>query len=100
MKYISKPVIIEAIKWDGTVNAVEQIGKEFSDIFIEDAILNIGHFADYIDDCPLYIKFLNREMRLTKGDYIIKGLAGEYYSCSEDTFKERYEKFHLEDIEK
>ena len=32
-------------------------------------------------------------MNVSKGDYIIKGIKGEFYPCKEDIFKKTYEDF-------
>ncbi len=37
------------------------------------------------------IKTLEGNMMITKGDYIIKGLAGEFYPCKPDVFHMKYE---------
>lgn len=31
-------------------------------------------------------------MRASEGDYIIKGIKGEFYPCKPDIFKETYER--------
>ena len=36
------------------------------------------------------IKTLEGLMRIDKGDYIIKGIKGEFYPCKPDIFKESY----------
>ena len=88
MKYIAKPVIpmiIEAIKWDGTVNTIEQIKKEFPDIFIEHAVLGVK-------DSPIYIEVLKEKRRFVRGEYIVKGLNGDYYPCKAHIFEQKYQK--------
>ena len=43
-------------------------------------------------DCNgLLIRTLEGEMRATFGDYIIKGVKGEFYPCKPDIFKATYE---------
>jgi hypothetical protein len=53
-----------------------------------------NHF--YIDhgrvEGGLIIKTLEGEHIATIGDYIIKGVKGEYYPCKEDVFLQTYEK--------
>jgi hypothetical protein len=31
-------------------------------------------------------------MEISEGDYIIKGIKGEYYPCKPDVFRESYER--------
>ncbi|WP_313956991.1 hypothetical protein [Bacillus sp. FJAT-22090] len=78
-KYRKKPVVIEAIKADlGTsVTAIVNfIGVD--DVRIE-------------EDGSLFIKTLEGDMRVTPGDYIIKGIKGEFYPCKPDIFEATYE---------
>ena len=37
------------------------------------------------------IKTLEGNMRADEGDYIIKGLRGEFYPCKPDVFEKKYE---------
>ena len=36
-------------------------------------------------------------MKATKGDWIIKGVKGEFYPCKPDIFEETYEKVEEDD---
>ena len=47
----------------------------------------------YIDpaDGALMIRTLEGDMRATPGDYIIRGISGEFYPCKPDIFAETYE---------
>ena len=75
MKYRKKPVTIEAIQWTG------ENRKEIFD-FCKDA---------YMGDCTLYIRTLEGVHISRVGDYIIKGVHGEFYPCKPDIFEETYE---------
>jgi hypothetical protein len=91
-KYRKKPVEIEAVKWTGD-NHREMFnflgGKN------DDYITPIGTNF-YIDwtkiEGGLIIKTLEGEHIATIGDYIIKGVKGEYYPCKPDIFEITYEK--------
>ena len=48
-------------------------------------------YAD-LDNPVLKIETLEGLMVATEGDYIIKGVQGEFYPCKPDIFKETYEK--------
>ena len=76
-KYRTKLVEIEAIKWTG-----KNI-KEVEEFMGENPMTDIGY---------LLIKTLEGDMLCSKGDYIIKGLRGEFYPCKPDIFEMKYEK--------
>lgn len=78
MKYRKKPVVIEAVKYNGD-NKVE-----------------IQEFVDkYLNYKPntnnLLIETLEGVMEAKVGDYIIKGVRGEFYPCKPDIFEKTYE---------
>lgn len=77
-KYVKKPVVVEAIKYDGT-NKVEI--QEFMDRYLDDT-----------QDGQLKIETLEGIMLANIGDYIIKGVSGEFYPCKPDIFEKTYEK--------
>jgi hypothetical protein len=77
-KYRKKPVVIEAIQWDGTTESSHEIIK----------------FADVIWHCNhnhMTICTLEGNMKASIGDYIIKGVQGEFYPCKPDIFESTYE---------
>ena len=76
-KYRKKPVIIEAIQWDG---------KNLSEIddFVGESIANKG--------TTLIIHTLEGDMEASINDYIIKGVNGEFYPCKPDIFYKTYER--------
>ncbi|CAG5707444.1 TPA: hypothetical protein ACLYDT_001122 [Streptococcus pneumoniae] len=78
MKYRKKPVVVEAVQWNGN-NHKEVIDFAENKIWF-DALGNI------------WIATLEGDMVAKKGDYIIKGVQGEYYPCKLDIFAEIYEK--------
>ena len=76
-RYKTKPCEIEAIQWTGYNE------KQVCD-FVKDK-----HFVSW--DGDLMIVTLEGEMRASIGDYIIKGLRGEFYPCKPDVFAKKYE---------
>ena len=78
--YRKKPVVIEALKWDGRSlsKALEFCGKRQVEI--------IGKYPG-----PLKIITLEGIMQADIGDYIIKGVKGECYPCKPDIFELTYE---------
>ena len=77
VRYRKKPVEIEAVRWTG--ENLEEI-KDFA----KGALVRRGPAGIAIDT-------LEGRMRADKGDYIIKGIAGEFYPCKPDIFKATYE---------
>ncbi len=75
-KYKKKPVVIEAIRF---------IGSNYEEIreFIGQNTL--------CSDLSIVISTLEGDMVAQKGDYIIKGVQGEFYPCKPDIFEETYE---------
>lgn len=93
MKYRKKPVEIEAVKleetFDSIVNAIEfvyNIGMESSLIGMNSTVQQVKQERGFI------IKTLEGDMKASFGDYIIKGVQGEFYPCKPEIFKETYEK--------
>jgi hypothetical protein len=88
-KYRKKPVVIEAIQltWD-TFNKILEWGNEE---------IHFGHNElAKSEDNPagqcLFIDTLEGRHIANLGDYIIKGVKGEFYPCKPDIFKATYEK--------
>lgn len=79
MKARKKPIVIEAVQWTGE-NASEV--KEF---------IGENKFLFNLEDKEITIRTLEGEMNAIPGDYIIKGVKGEYYPIKADIFKETYE---------
>lgn len=88
MKFRKKPVVIEAIQWTG---------NNFDEVmfFMQDFC---GHKKAYEDAQELaaetgkiYIKTLEGVMEGSTGDFIIKGVKGEFYPCKPDIFDATYE---------
>lgn len=78
-KYRKKPVIVEAVIWTG--NNIDEV-KELAKSAVENII--------FVDN-NLYIETLKGNMKVSIGDYIIKGIKEEFYPCKPDIFKETYE---------
>lgn len=85
MKYRKKPVVVEAIQWNGE-NIAEV--KDFAGEFL---LCDIVYQFDYTTTYDLQIKTLEGNMRVHEGDYIIKGVEGEFYPCKPSIFEKTYE---------
>lgn len=78
-KYRKKPIVIEAVQWNGEnlSECGEFLGKSPKEFHIEtDEII---------------IHTLEGDMIASNGDYIIKGVSGEFYPCKPDIFEKTYE---------
>lgn len=82
-KYRKKPVVIDAIQFNGIMTKeLKSFLKEANYVFV---ISGIG-------GCYIELKTLEGTMRADIGDYIIRGVNGEYYPCKPDIFEKTYEK--------
>lgn len=79
MRYRKKPVIIDAIQWTGD-NYME------IDLFVDAA------HRTYPSLGIVCIDTLEGTMEANPGDFIIKGVNGEFYPCKPDIFEKTYEK--------
>lgn len=79
VKYRKKPVIIETIIWTG---------KNHHEVF-EFCGNDNFYFSD--NQKELCIPTLEGDHHASIGDYIIKGVNGEFYPCKPDIFEKTYE---------
>lgn len=89
MKYVKKPVIIEAIQF--TRNNYDNIVK-FTNNLVKD--LTIERRPNGI--CYCIIPTLEGDYIANEYDYIIKGVNGEFYPCKPDIFNKTYELYEGE----
>ena len=80
MRFRKRPVVIDAIVFDGTPAGASRVFKEFD-------IPN----AMFFDNGVIKIKTLEGVMSANAGDWIIKGVAGEFYPCKPAIFAATYE---------
>ncbi len=76
-RYRKKPVVIEAVQWFGD-NANEITAF-------------LGGAAWWTTIGPV-ITTLEGDLHASVGDYIIKGVKGEFYPCKPDIFEATYER--------
>lgn len=89
MRYKTKPIMIEAIKWTGlNLEEIKEFVGESLEYDILDTAWEVGKGAPHI---LIRIKTLEGVMNASVGDYIIKGLRGEFYPCKPDVFEKKYE---------
>lgn len=89
MKYKKKPVIIDAIQFDGL--NLEEIKEFVGDKLIYDIIDSAWQVGKGRPHILMKIKTLEGDMCVSEMDYIIKGVEGEFYPCKPDIFYKTYE---------
>lgn len=89
MKYIKKPIPIEAFQYQG--DFIEN-GRYCIPDWAVKAYENGLMFYKSTDDSPseLFIHTLEGEMRCGHMDYILQGVKGKIYPCRKDIFEETY----------
>ena len=83
-KYRKKPVVIEAEQWKSSEESWDKI-MEMGLTKWKPGVIDSGTFL---------IETLEGDMLVSKGDYIIKGIKGEFYPIKSNIFHETYEKFY------
>lgn len=81
--YRKKPVVIEAMQFQPIGSSGEDAARVESWCGGEMVVDDQGY--------SLVIKTLEGHMRASPGDWIIKGVAGEFYPCKPDIFEKTYE---------
>ena len=91
-KYRKLPVVIEAVQWivpfDGCMGNVDEILEFCEGKAKYTASLNVPNEPN---EQYFTIETLEGNHRASVGDYIIKGINGEFYPCKEDVFNKTYE---------
>ena len=88
--YTKLPVEVQAVQWTGeNVDEIEE--------FVGDCCTTVRYIYDknvykgcQQDRTDLFIHTLEGDHRALVGDYIIRGVKGEFYPCKPDIFEETY----------
>lgn len=75
-KYRKIPAVIEAVQWNSSISEIEN--------FIGNSV--------FIENGKIIIPTLEGPHMASPGDWIIKGIRGEFYPCKPDIFEQTYEK--------
>lgn len=87
-KYRKKPLIVEAIQWDGYINQTQM--NCLYDWGLQ--TYNVAHqWEDGSNRVDIYIHTLEGMMECDVGDFIVKGIEGEFYPVKESVFLKSYE---------
>lgn len=86
-KFVHKPTVVEALQLtrkfpEFAIDWIKSGGGEIADY-------NLGEFSE--DSCFIEIKKHDGVTTVEEGDYIIKGVKGEFYPCEESVFYAIYE---------
>ena len=94
-QYRKKPVEIEAHQWDGTAESATTVidwilGNDGTATYV---CSDSNRCAENDGDTPhtIQIRTLEGAMMASLGDWIIKGVKGEFYPCRDDIFRQTYE---------
>ena len=84
--YQKQPITVEAIRYT-------------DDIALSDLQHWTGDGGDHIKErhspVQIVVNTLEGQMALNRGDWLIRGVKGEYYPCRDDVFRETYVPTHL-----
>lgn len=78
MRFKTKPVIKEAVQWTG--NNLDELLNFVPEEFRHNKVHQ-----------PMGIVTLEGVLTVSEGDWIIKGVNGEFYPCKPDVFEKTYE---------
>lgn len=77
MKYRKRPVVVEAVQFDGTLESLDA--------------LYIPNYHQFFGSRTVQIETLEGTITASPGDWIIRGVKGEFYPCKPDIFALTYE---------
>jgi hypothetical protein len=81
MKYRQRPLVVEAVQWLREVRPIHELGVGYT-----------------LVDGTLYIDTLEGKMSVAPGDWVVKGIKGEFYGVRNDIFRATYEEVvHIEE---
>ena len=81
MRYKKRPIVIDALKWEGGVDDM----FDWADSLSSETLMSFGKIEG------LFIETLEGRMSVSLGDFVICGLNGEFYPCKPDIFEMTYE---------
>ena len=100
-QYRKKPVVIEAIQWDGSRKSTKEVLEFMGQVVDTKLQISCDKFDDYVslankEGLTIHTLEDGEDKRAKHvasiGDYIIKGIQGEIYPIKADIFKKTYDK--------
>lgn len=100
-RFRKRPVQIEAVLWDGTPAGAAPVIDWINTLSTRTAtwreaqpftnILYYGEEVQGVHPEGIYIKTLEGELHVSPGDWVIRGVAGEFYPVKPAIFEATYE---------
>lgn len=93
MKFKKKPVVIDAVQWQGTEESFHACCGKFG---LKKDAANAYETPDGLDlflapGDQFIIETLEGRMLVNPGDWVIRGVKGEFYPCKPDIFERTYD---------
>lgn len=85
MKVVKKPIVVEAVRWFGDIESLEEIEKLKGSEFTQEEKLQ------FLLHEQVLIPTLEGPLTANLGDYVVKGVRGELYPVKPDIFEETYD---------
>lgn len=86
MKFRKKPVVIEAVQFSGSSSQAHEIEQ-----WMKTGVCPTAGGTQTSDYTDMQIKTLEGVMTVDPGDWVIKGVKGEFYPCKPDIFAMTYD---------
>jgi hypothetical protein len=99
--YRKKPVTIQATRWDGSQDEAREIVEWINGLsgdahvrdrgWMEEQGIDVAQFIGVENlTHSISIATLEGDMFVLPGDWVIRGLAGEFYPCKNEIFEQSY----------
>ena len=87
-RFRKKPIVVEAMQWHGSYNSWQEIQRWMGQSLAVD-FTREGE--------PLTIPTLEGFLTAKTGDWIIRGVKGEFYPCADEILRQTYEEVSNEE---
>jgi hypothetical protein len=84
-----KPVVVEAVQWNGTSDDIMAIKKAFPKLITHSIMID-----SITKEIDWSIQTKEGHHKVSQWDWIVKGVKGEFYPCKPDVFQMTYEEVH------
>lgn len=96
MFYRKKPIVIEAERlWklnNYYVEVILRFMEQYKELKTDTEKEKFEQYMDIVQrDNGIIIKTIEGDMLAREGDYVIRGVNGEYYPCNSNIFEKTYE---------
>src|SRR5574338_445840 len=93
-RFRKRPIVVEAMHFDGTIKSATRIccwANDSRSLDDDPCCSFISHDGDNTFAHDFQVDTLEGPLEVAPGDWIIKGVKGEFYPCKPDIFKATYE---------